>query len=569
MVNVINKVKKIRLQSLAGLVLVVVLLALVNVLSNYSYSRVDLTEDRRYSLGEQTKDLLQDLDDVIYFRVYLEGNLPPGMRRLQGSVRDMLREFRSIAGDNVQFSFIDPNVIESSDERSDLHEQLRTLGLEPINLEVRDDRGSRQQIIFPGAIISYRNKERPVTLLQSQMGRHPDDVIRSSIISIEYQLANTMRLLRSPEKRRVAILEGHGEFSELQTASIKDALSDYYEVERLHLPSWKVGKLEQYDVAIMARPTKRLAEIDKYKIDQYIMKGGRMLWLIDKLAADMDSLDQSGIGYTYDYDLNLEDQLFHYGVRINNNLIQDLNAHHIPLMRDMGDGRPMRDFRPWPFFPLIMPINDHPVVNNLSGILFKFTSNIDTVGNPSINKEILLQTSPYSRVMPHPVRINLQSVRREPNHLLFNHGPQPVAVLLEGEFSSLYEGRLTQRTLEDERYGEFKSKSEKNRMIVISDANIIRNEVSGNRPYPLGYDRFTNQHFGNLDFLLNCVDYLIDDSGLIALRGKDYQLRLLNRSRAKEEKIHWQIINMIVPLLIVIIFGVLYNYIRKRRYATA
>ncbi len=569
MVRINNKVKKQRLQSAAELLLVIILLVVLNILAQFTHARFDLTEDKRYSLGNQTKELLHELDDVVFFRVYLDGNLPPGMRRLQGSVLDMLREFRSIAGDKIQYRVIDPNNIEDSDERSDLHQQLRTLGLEPINLQVADGGGSRQQVVFPGAIATYGGREKPVTFLQQQMGRHSDEVIQSSIISVEYQLANSIRQLRFTEQKRIAIIEGHGQLPDYRTASIEDALSEYYEVERVHLPSWQVGKLERFDVAIMPRPTERMLESEKYKIDQFIMKGGRMLWLIDKLAADMDSLDRSGIGFTYDYDLNLEDQLFHYGVRVNYNLVQDLRSHQIPLLRDLGDGRPMRDFRPWPFFPIVMPASDHPIVNNLNAILFRFPSSLDTVGDPSIRKEVLLKSSPYTRIMPHPVRINLQSAGQELNPNLFNHEPQALAVLLEGEFSSLYDGRLAERTLQDERYGEFTAKSPKNRMIVVSDGYVIRNEISGqNQIYPLGYDRFTNQHFGNKDFILNCIDYLIDDSGLIELRGKDIQLRLLDRSRARAHKVPWQIANMVIPVLIVIVFGMLYNYIRKRRYAT-
>ena len=566
--NIKNKVSKIKFQSWGELGLLFVLLIILNIMAQFWYERIDLTQDQRYSLGQETRELLSELDDVVYFRIYLEGDLPSDFRRLNGSIRDILQEFQSYAGDNIQFRFIDPNDYDR-EQRRDVQNQLRDLGLDPINLQVERDGGRSEQMVFPGAIVSYKGRERSAQLLQSQMGRPPEQVIHGSIISLEYQLANAMRQLKKPDRERIAFIEGHGQLPEIYTSSIQDELEKYYEVERVNIREYMVGKLEEFDLAIMARPTRPIPEVDKYKIDQFIMNGGRMLWLVDKLGMSMDSLDQSGIGYTSDLDLNLEDQLFRYGARINFNLIQDLNSHQIPLVSRGAGGRPMQNLRQWPYFPLVMPNNNHPVVNNLNAILFRFPSTIDTVGDESIHKEILLQTSQFSRVQPHPVRISIQEGAGRQRQELFGHGSQNVAVLLEGEFTSLFRGRLTEDTRQDIRYGDFKEQSPENRMIVVSDGKVIKNAVRdrGTQPLPLGFDQFTYQTFGNQDFILNCVDYLLDDSGLIELRGKDYQLRMLNPSRAENEKTFWQVLNMIIPVLIVILFGLIYNYVRKRKFA--
>lgn len=571
MVNLKDKVQQIKSRSWLELLLLVVLLVLINVLAQFSYDRFDLTQDQRYSLGEPTKELLRDLDDVVYFRVYLEGDLPSGFRRLNNSIGDKLQEFQAIAGDNIQFRFIDPNDFDDAEQQRDVQEQLTDLGLDPINLQVEQDGGRTEQRIFPGAMVSYQNQERAAQLLQSQMGRPPQEVVHSSIIALEYQLANAIRQLKNPREKRIAMIEGHGQLSPQYTFSIEDELDNYYDVERVNIRDYRVGKLREYDMAIMARPTEPVPEVDKYKLDQFIMNGGRMLWLVDRLAMSMDSLDESGLGYSQEYDLNLEDQLFNYGVRINHNLVQDLHSHQIPLMRQQGPGAAGqgRSFGQWPYYPLLMPTNEHPVVNNLSPILFRFPSTIDTVGDETIDKEILLRTSPYSRVKPHPARISLQEAIEEPSQELFGHGRQNVAALVEGEFSSLFEGRLTEETMQDERYGEFTAKSPHNRMIVVSEGKVIKNAVMdrNQRPLPLGYDQFTNRTFANKDFLLNSVDYLLDDSGLIELRGKDYQLRLLNQSRAENEQFYWQLVNMIVPVLLVLVFGISYNYVRRRRFS--
>lgn len=565
-----DKIQAIKTQSYIQLFIMLAIFIVINVISRYAYERFDLTDDKRYSLGEPTKEMLRNLDDIVHITIYLDGELPPGFRRLRQSTLELLDEFRTYAGDNIEYSFIDPNSYTDRKTRDDLYKQLMTLGLNPVNLEVRIEGGTKQSVIFPGAIISYKNKNIPVELIQSQMGMHPEMVLHNSILALEYEFANSIRKLQTLRPKRIAIIDGHGELAPQYTRDFVNAVSEYYEVERLELPAFKVGKLEQYDLAIIAKPTKRFSEVDKYKIDQFIMKGGKVIWLINSLLASMDSLDSDGIAFTSDFDLNLSDQLFNYGIRINYNLIQDLHAGSIPLLSDQAGGRPVRDLKPWFYYPLIVPISDHPIVNNLNTILFRFTNTIDTIATPGIDKKILLTSSPYSRILPHPVRINLQSVRQPPPERLFRSGQLPVTVLLEGKFTSLYKNRIAPATLESGEYGEFKEESEFTQMIVISDGDVIRNDVNPatGQIFPLGFNRYTNQTFGNLNFLLNCVDYLLDDSGLIILRAKDYRIRMLDKSKAENTKTHWQLMNIIVPLVFLLVFGLLYNYIRKRKYSS-
>jgi ABC-2 type transport system permease protein len=562
-------IKKLKLQTTINVLILLVIILLINIISQFYFTRLDLTKDKRYSISDISKEKLKNLDDIVFVKVYLDGDLPAGFRMLRESTKEILDEFVAYGGKKVAYEFIDPSAARSNQEKRQIYDQLMEQGIEPLNLEVVSSKDKKtQNIIFPGAIMTYRNKSVSLSLLQQQIGVEPDVVINNSIVSLEYQFMNALNKLSTPRKKRIAFIQGHGELDEKHTRDIFKSLSDYYDVERINLPRTKVGKLDPFDIIVIAKPDSVFDKLEKYKIDQFVMKGGRVLWLVDKLLADMDSLDPNGVGTTMEYPIDLDDILFHYGVRINSDLVQDLQCHMIPVIINKGSNQ--QDFRPWTFYPLVVPMSANPIVNNLNAVWFRFANTIDTVGSPNIKKTILLQSSYNSRVLPNPALISIQQISEPVNEAMYQSGPKNLAVLLEGTFTSIYRNRISPETLESGEYGKFKEVSKPTKMIVISDGDVISNMVSKIREqtYPLGYDRYTNQSFGNKILILNCIDYLADDSGIMQLRSKHFQLRLLNKAKIKSHRLKWQVINMGLPVLFIILFGMVYNYVRKQKYTS-
>jgi ABC-2 type transport system permease protein len=562
-------------QAFTQIVLLIGIALAINVIAGIYYARLDLTSDKRYTLGQPTKKLLKGLKDVVFVKVYLEGkDLPPGFKRLSESTRELLDEFRAISGDKIQYQFIDPDDLPDQKTKQNLYEQLSNQGLHPIQLQENKEDKISEQIVIPGAIVTYNNKDMPVQLLQEQLGGVPPDlVLHNSIIGLEYQLTNAIHKLEEEKKPKIAIIQGHGELKPLELTDIYNTLLQSYDVDFVDLPKYKVGRLDPYDAIIIAKPDSFFNELEKYKIDQFMMKGGKVLWFYESLNANMDSL-HNGVGYTYDYKTNLEDMLFKYGIRVNYDLVQDMNCNYIPLLSPYGTVQ-KRNLLKWPYYPVVEPQSQNPIVHNLSTIWFQFASTIDTLhtrANPDIKKTILLQTSPFTRVMMNPVRIDLSLVstlRRD--EMLYRQGQKNLAVLLEGEFNSSFRDHPpSPETQASGQYGVYKERSPYTKMILVSDGDIIRNEVrkSTGEPFPLGFDPYSNQTFGNKTFVMNCVDYLVDESGLITLRAKDIKYRPLDNGRVKTERLNWQLLNMVVPVVAIVLFGLIFNYVRKRRFAS-
>ncbi|MEX0968617.1 MAG: gliding motility-associated ABC transporter substrate-binding protein GldG [Bacteroidia bacterium] len=562
--------RKYKVQALVHLTILIAIILLLNVISTFVYSRLDLTEDNRYTLGYSTKQMMQGLDDIVYIKVYLEGELPAGFRKLQESTRELLDELEVYSGGMVQYEFIDPLAGKDAKDKRYIMEQLQGQGLEPVDLEVAGDEQTIRKVIFPGAILTYRNRSVPVSLFENQMGMAPLQVLHNSEVGLEYQLANALRRVRNTWKPDVAFIHGHGELDTIHTADLRQELRNYYRVSDLNLTQYKVEKLQEYEVAIVAKPDTTFSEVDKFKIDQFIMNGGKVLWLIDRLKADLRSLGPDGTGLTNDYPLNItEDLLFGYGVRINPDLVQSMQAGFIPIVTGTSGGRPQTSLKKWVFYPLAGEDAPHPIVKNSNPVMLKFSNSLDTVKVENVEKTVLLSTSPNSRLVYNPVRINLQMVRENPNPALFNKGQIPVAILLEGNFTSVFRNRLAPQTLESGQYGDVREKSDTTAMIVVSDGDVASSQISpdGRQVLPLGYDRYTNQTFGNKTFILNCIDYLAGHSGLLALRTKEIRMRMLDQARVKENKVIWQVINTVLPLVFLILFGIIYNYVRKRKYS--
>lgn len=558
---------KNKINSFVQLFTGIAIVVLLNIIGNYVFHRFDLTAEKRYTLSPATKKLLKELDDVVYFKIYLEGNFPSGFKKLRNETKEMLDEFRAYAGDNIQYTFINPSQYDDVRKNSEVYEQLYKAGILPTSIQVKTENGEQNQIIFPGALVSYHDKTLPLQLLTTQIATGEEETLNASIENLEYELASTLLKLTTKTKDKIAIITGQGELSEKKMEDITQALSEYYTVERVSL-SGRLFALRGYKAAIIAKPDSAFNEKDKFIIDQFVMKGGRMLWLIDPVFASMDSLTSNNVTMGIANELNLEDILFKYGVRINTNLVLDVQSAPIPVIAGYQGNKPQYKFYPWVYFPIAFPYGNHPIVKNLNAVRFEFASSIDTIKTHGIKKTVLLAGSQYSRTINTPARIDLGILKKEPNPKEFNRSNIPLAILLEGKFESVFKNRLTPELAQSDSFA-FKTEGVPTAMIIVSDGDVIRNQVQGNtgKVYPLGYDRYTQQQFGNKNFIMNCMNYLLDDSGLIEVRTRDIQIRLLDKTLIKENKLKWQLINILSPVFIIILYGFIAGLMRKRKFA--
>ncbi len=564
-----------------GFLLGLAVIILMNIVGSFLHVRLDLTAEKRYSLAPATRKLLRSLDDVVFFKVYLTGDLPPGFQRLSNETREMLDEFRAYSN-NIQYEFVDPAENASEKDRNDTYRLLIEGGLQPTDLRVNKKGGSSQAIIFPGAMVSYRGEQLPVQLLMARLQEDNDMVLNNSIQSLEYNLAATIRNLTTVIKPRVAIIEGQGELDRMSTLDFEQSLGEFYNVERITLngkitnlalriktDSARDALINKYRAIIIAKPTLPFDERNKFLIDQFIMRGGKVLWLIDPVFASMDSLRKFNTTMGIPNDINLEDMLFTYGVRANVNLVQDLNALPIPVKTGQIGDQPQFGFFKWYFFPVLLPGIPNPIVNGLNAIRTEFISTVDTVNTPGVKKTILLETSPYARAVNAPALIDLDILKEAPDERMFSKGPLPVAVLLEGEFQSAYNFRIPPELASNPDLG-FRAKSRKTKMILIADGDVVKNQFhySKGYPLPLGYDQYTRQQFGNKDLVLNAINYLCDDSGLISVRSRELKLRLLDTTRVARQRLFWQLFNLLLPALVIAGFGITKYRLRRQKFAT-
>lgn len=570
---------KVRGNNMMQLLISLLILLFVNIISYFIFTRIDLTAEKRYTLSESTKKYLKDIDDVVYFQVYLEGEFPAGFKRLRAETKEMLDEFRAY-NDNIQYSFINPSEGDDLKKKQNTYEQLVNKGIQPTNIKVKTADGSSQQWIFPGALVSYKQKEVAVQLFTNQLGTPSDQVLNNSVQNLEYNLINAVRKLLVKQKPRIAFTRGHGELDNLRLADILFSLSDYYDVDTVNI-NGKINSLmvrgtkekpllNKYRALIIAQPDSAFNEKDKYFIDQFIMHDGRVLWLLDPVFASMDSLQRSNQTIGIAIDRNLDDMLFNYGVRINTNLLLDMNALPIPAVTGQYGGQPKVELLPWYYFPVLIPSSKHPIVSNLNAIKMEFASTIDTVGGKGIKKTVLLSSSKYSNVVNTPARISLDLLQAVPDERRYNKSNLPVAVLLEGSFKSVYLNRLSPEMVADVASFDYKEKSPETKMIVIADGDVIKNQVDKKtkNTYPLGYDQYTGETFGNKEFIMNCIDYLCDDSGIITVRSREVKMRLLDPKKINNTgtRLTMQLINTAGPVLLVLIFGLIQLFVRKFRY---
>lgn len=563
---------KNKIASFIQFLLLIAIIIVANIIGTSIYERFDLTSEKRYTLSDATKKLLLEIDDVMYFKVYLENEkFPAGFKRLQIATKELLNEFRVYSNKKIEFEFINP-IADITDEnaKNDIYRELVKKGLQPTNLKIKDDDSYAETIVFPGAIANYKGKETAIPLLQNQLSMSSQEVLHNSEVLMEFTLASAVKRLITNKKPKIGFILGHGELNLFETSEIRRALDETYEIDTINLSQLLyIPKI--YEGIIIAKPIRPYEETNKFKIDQYIMNGGKVLWLIESLKADM-RLMQDENGFTAQQNNhNLEDQLFRYGVRVNSDLVQDFYCLPIPIVVGQLGNAPQTQLLPWPYFPMVFSTVDHPIVKNLDALMFQFAATIDTISVPDIKKTVLLKTSQYSKALMTPVRVHLGMLKYKPDPNAFNQKNLPLAVLLEGEFTSVFKNRLAPETLtmlDTLNKISFKKKSTPTKMIVISDGDIMANEYdSKGTVYPLGYYRYTEQTFDNKTFLTNAIEYLCDENNIIQTRSKEFKIRLLDKIRIKEEKAKWQMVNIILPLILLLLFGLGYNFIRKKKFA--
>ena len=570
-------------QHLIQLGTIILILVMVNLISSMIFTRFDLTSEKRYTLSPSTEKILQELDDIVFFKVYLEGEFPAGFKRLQRETKELLDEFRA-HNKNIQYEFINPSSNENPKERNDTYQLLVEQGLQPTNLQVKTKSGMDQQVIFPGALVSYRENQAAIELLETQMNVPPEAVLNNSIQNLEFKFTNAIRKISRKKKPAIAFVQGHGELDEQETFDITNTLLEDYTVNRLTINGQinalvkralvdSVNKeyriIPKYAAIIIAKPDSVFSSKDKFIIDQYIMYGGKVLWLIDPVFASMDSIQRQESTVAVQNKIDLQDQLFTYGVKLNENLVMDLVAMSIPLRTGQIGSQAQISFFPWYYFPLVTPFEKHPIVKNLNTIKTQFVSSIDLVKSVKVKKTVLLQTSPYSRVVSVPTLVSLSITREQPDERFYHGPPQTVAVLLEGVFQSDFKNRVPPSVSQSKEIG-FKDQSQPTSMIIVSDGDIIRNQFHyrDGYPLPLGYDQFTRETFGNKNFILNALNYLTDGSELISIRSRELKLRLLDKTKLNNNRIFWQIFNLLAPVALVMLIGLVLIWLRNRKYAS-
>ncbi len=559
-----NKRKSPKGQAIMQLILLLGIIVLTNIVSSFVFTRVDLTDDNRFTLSDNSKKLVSQLKDVVYVRVYLEGDFSPGFSRLQQSTREILDELSIYSNGNLQFEFIDPSANPDEKERNKFYAQLYQKGIQPTTVEERTNEGTKRTYIFPGALVSYANVEMSITLLKNQNGFPPELILNNSIQNLEYEICNVIRKVTDPMQPTIAFLEGQGELDTTDVNDIATALKASYELKRVRIDG-KLNALKDYQAVVIAKPDSAFSEKDKFVIDQYVMHGGKLIFLLDPIQASMDSLERRGEILAPARDLKLDDMLFRYGARVNYDLVQDLLSSLIPVVTGMVGSQPKQQLLPWYFFPLMNPTSKHPIVNNLNSIKGQFVSSIDPIEATGIKHTVLLTTSQYSRILPAPVRVSLGIMQFKPDPKMFPQKDVPVAVMMEGSFTSLFKNRIPPAIAESKEI-DFKDSSVQTKVVVISDGDLIRNDIVKGSPVALGFDRYTNTTYGNKSFFLNIMDYFCDDSGLMSVRSKEFRLRMIDPAVLEADTTVLKWFNVTLPIILLLVFGLIKFYLRLRRY---
>lgn len=535
----------------------------INLISGLLFLRIDLTEDKRFTLSDASNDILKKIDSPVIIDVLLDGDLPPEFQRLKLETEQLLENLYN-RNDKIKYGFEDP--LEDPAQAEATIAQLQRIGLTPANVTTEEEGRVSQELVFPWAMVTYRDQTVKVPLLKNKLGANTADRINNSIQNLEYAFVDAFSKLVVIEKKRVAVIKGNGELEDLYLADFLTAIREYYNIGAITLdsvtenPQKVLEQLKSYDLALVAKPTQPFSEEEKYVLDQFVIDGGRSLWLIDPVAMELDSLfNEEGRAVALPRDLNMNDFFFRYGVRLTPNLVDDLYCAQIVLASGEGNASEYNPL-PWVYYPMVFSQNNHPINANMEALRFQFAGAMDTLENDN-KKTVLARSSPLSKKAIAPRTISFDILNSPPDRESYTEGNYPLAVLIEGTFQSAYRNRIKPLDLNgvSEQGGE-------NKMIVISDGDLIANQLRNGRPVELGYDKWTNNFFGNKEFLVNCVNYLLDDTGLINIRNRKVNVSVLDPERITAQKTRWQLINIGIPLIFIAGVTFLFLYRRKVRF---
>ncbi|HAW03742.1 MAG TPA: gliding motility-associated ABC transporter substrate-binding protein GldG [Saprospirales bacterium] len=556
------------------LIIIAAILIVINIIAGYVHSYIDLTEEKRFTLAESTTNLLYEVEDRIIIKVLLEGKFPASFKRLQQATREMVGEFRDENSD-IDYVFEDP----TDGDMDNVNNRIRSLaelGVVGRSLTYFEGKEKVQKLVFPYALVQYGDREVIVNLLETASGPEDEEsMLNKSVSLLEYKLANAIQKITARNQGNIVFTSGQGELEPKDRTSLRNELSRFYNIGDLPLDSiTSIG--QEADLVIVARPTTEFSLKNQFKLDQYVMNGGKIIWLIDKMDAHLDSIQKYKFYVPKEYPLGLDDMWFKYGARIQPNFVLDLQSTAIPQVIGQSGGRPQTQLFPWFYHPLVAPASTHPIVKNLDRVNMYWPSTIDTIQTKThVQKTVLLASSQYSRYQMNPVRLNFEILKVEPDPSKFNKGRQPVALMLEGQFPSLFENRVDEsfkKTLESINQP-FRAVSVPTKQLIVSDSDFAANWFNERtqESYPMGYNPYLPQgqniFQGNQDFMINTIEYMISEGGVLEARNREVKLRLLNGPKVREEQTIWQLINIGLPLLFIILFGLVYNYLRRRKYS--
>ncbi|WP_418501128.1 gliding motility-associated ABC transporter substrate-binding protein GldG [Flagellimonas sp.] len=552
--------KKLLLSALVAIVAVVVL----NILARYAYARFDLTEDKRYTLSQPAVDVAQKFDSPVIIDILLDGNIPPEFSRLKTETVQLLESFAS-KNANIKYNLVDP--LEDEERAQQTIAELQGLGLQPANVTVEENGKVSNELVFPWAMVNYNDQTVKVPLLKNKLGSTSEERINNSVQQLEYAFADAFTKLSITEKKSIAVIKGNGELRDVEMADYLTTIRDYYNIGAITLdsvannPQKVLDQLKGFDLVVIAKPTQAFTDEEKFVMDQFMVQGGKSIWLMDQVAMEMDSIYAGGgSAFALPRELNLKDLFFSYGIRIDPVLVNDLYFTQIVLATGEGNDSQYNPL-PWYYYPMVFSRNDHPINTNIEAVRFQFASTIELLEN-DYSKTVLLQSSPLSKTDGVPRQVSLDILNTPPNKELYNNGNLPLAVLVEGNFSSMYKNRVKpldlRNSLDD---------GPANQMLVISDGDLIKNQLRNGRPLELGYDKWTNSFYGNKEFLVNSTNYLLDDTGLINIRNRKVSIPLLDVEKIAAQKTKWQLINIGFPVVLTLIFGVFFSFYRKRKFS--
>lgn len=543
----------------------IVVVIAFNYIANLFYQRFDITQDQRYTLAEASKQPLQGITEPIYIDVYLGGDLPSEFKRLQIETIQILEEYANV-NENLVISFIDPK--ELNDDLNVIITEMQKFGMPPARVDIKENGKTSQEIVFPWAVINHNKKVAKVSLLKTRIGANNSlERINNSVQHLEYAFADAFKSVTQPKSKKIGYLIGNDELESIYVYDfLKNTLDKNYHVIPFALdsantkPVKTLKELQEFDMTIMAKPQKVFTDHEKYVLDQFTVNGGKSLWLIDNVNAEMDSIQQRGTTLALGRDLNLKDMFFQYGFRVNPVLVKDMYASDIVLL----DNNSQANRYPWFYNPLVIPNIKHEIVNNINAVKFEFANTIDLVKQGiDIKKTPLLVSSQLSATVGMPKKISLDEIdiTKRPDVKKFNKQYLVLSALLEGQFTSAFKDRVKPFD-----YNGHQDQNAAGKIVIVADGDLIKNQLDRGQPMELGYDKWTGVNYGNKEFLLNAVNYLLDDTGLLKIRNKEVKIPFLDVERIPNEKQKWQLINILLPLLLLTVFGVLYFYIRKKKY---